>query len=154
MTARPGPAALAARVLEEIVAGTVGTGQDFFDALVVCLTKALGVRYAVLGEVIPPERSAVRTLAFCADGKLGPAARYDLAGTPCANVLSSGVCFYPKNVIALFPDDALLKEMGADSYLSVPLRAASGEALGLLVVLHSRAIDTSIDTSIDPATIL
>jgi PAS domain S-box-containing protein len=137
------------QVLQQLVAGTAGTGQAFFDSLVLGLTRVLGVRYAIVGE-LSMKQEAIQTLAFCADGELQPGARYALRGTPCAKVIESGVCFHPEGVAALFPEDALLREMGADSYLGVPLRSSGGAPLGVLVVLDSRPIETSFD----PATVL
>ena len=116
-------------------------GQAFFDGVVGALAETLGVRWVLLCDLDPAHPDRARTLAAWADGALQPNFEYDLAGTPCANVLGERVCFYPNDVAHLFPQDTLLADMGAESYLGVPLRASDGHALGLLAVLHDGAID-------------
>ena len=44
-------------------------------------------------------------------------------------------CSYESGVQGLFPEDELLVEMGAESYVGIPLFSFEGEALGLLAVL-------------------
>ena len=136
-------------ILAEIVAGTAHTGQAFFESLVLCLSRALSVRYALVGELSEGGR-AIRTVGLCADGALQPPLEYGLAGTPCANVMSGDLCYYPARVAELFPEDVLLREMGATSYLGVPLRSSLNTPLGLLVVLH----DAPIEPDVDPQVIL
>src|SRR5687768_13854216 len=109
------PGAQVGAVLAEIVAGTGAAGQAFFDSLVLCLSRALGTRYAFVGELTSPE--SVRTVGLCRDGALQPPLEYGLAGTPCADVTRGRVCYYPSRVAELFPEDALLRELGASSYL-------------------------------------
>lgn len=144
MAAAPGLAGL----LEEIVAGTSQTGQAFFESLCLCLSRALQVRYALVGELI--SATAVRTRGFVADGVLRPAVVYDLAGTPCEGVVGADLCHHVDGLQEAFPDDVMLRELGARSYLGVPLRAADGRTLGLLAVLH----DAPIAARFEPAALL
>ncbi|PHV13228.1 sensor histidine kinase [Chitinimonas sp. BJB300] len=113
--------------------------QRYFESLVIALGGALGVRYALVAEVYPRDQPThARTIALSVDGKLGEALVYELAGTPCANVLKDGVSFYPEGVQQHFPNDLLLVDMKAESYFGVPLRAVDGTVLGLLEVLDDR----------------
>lgn len=136
--------------LRAIVIGTTATGQDFFTSLVKALAESLAARYAFVAELTDPITRKVRTYAVWADGKLSDNFEYDLAGTPCADVMDAQACFYRSGVASLFPQDALLTQMGVDSYLGMPLSASSGEVMGLLVVLH----DAPIDETLEPETIL
>ncbi|MBW4621406.1 MAG: PAS domain-containing protein [Cyanosarcina radialis HA8281-LM2] len=86
------------------------------------------------------ERSRSKTIAVWVNGEWQENFEYALAGTPCQEVISQGVCFYPEGTAELFPDDRLLAEMGIDSYLGTPLRAADGTVLGLLVVMSDRPL--------------
>src|SRR6185503_10949773 len=61
---------------------------------------------------------------------------YELAGTPCAEVLVSDLCWHVQGVQSEFPHDRMLVEMGADAYAAVPLRDSGGRAIGLLAILH------------------
>lgn len=115
-------------------------GRHFFNGAVKALAETLGVRWVLLCELVPSDPSRARTVAAWTDGELQPNFEYDLAGTPCANVLGDRACYYPNSVAQLFPEDTLLSEMGADSYLGVPLRASDGRTLGLLAILHDAPI--------------
>ena len=130
--------------LRAIVECTGSTGATFMDDLVRALCRALGVRCAMVGAFADEGKTRVRSLAVAVNGEIAPPMEYALAGTPCAQVVSSGVCFYREQVTRLFPDDKLLVDMGAESYLGVPLRAADGKVLGILVVIHDAAIDETI----------
>ena len=122
-------------------------GQAFFNGIVGALAGTLGVRWVLLCDLDPINRDRARTLAAWADGLLQPNFEYDLAGTPCANVVGERICFYPNGVAHLFPQDTLLAEMGVDSYLGVPLGGSDGRILGLLAVLHDGVIDESLQPS-------
>jgi PAS domain S-box-containing protein len=139
----------AEEALRQLVAGTAATGQDFFDSLVRALAEALGVRYAFVAEV-DPTRTRARTIAIWANGAAGEPSEYPLEGSPSQNVLAESVYFYRSGVVARFPLDTLLAEMGVDSYLGMTLRSCDGEALGLLAVLH----DGPIDEVVQPVEVL
>jgi PAS domain S-box-containing protein len=126
------------------------TGPLFFESLVRTLAEVLGVRYAFIGELPPDNPGQARTLAVWADGRRAENFAYELSGTPCENVVEERTCFYHSGVMALFPGDRLLAEMGVDSYLGTPLRGSDGTTLGLLVVLH----DGPIDEALQPEAIL
>lgn len=119
-------------------------GRPFFDAMVGALAQALDVRWVLLCDIASSNPSRARTLAAWSDGERQANFEYDLAGTPCANVLGEQMCFFPADVASLFPDDSLLSEMGADSYLGVPLRGSSGRTLGLLAVLDDKPLDDGL----------
>lgn len=119
-------------------------GERFYEGIVEALADTLQVRWVLLCDLDPAQRSRARTLGAWADGALQANFEYDLPGTPCENVLEDRICFYPTDVAQLFPGDALLAEMGADSYLGVPLRAGDGRTLGLLAVLHDGELDQSL----------
>lgn len=117
------------------------TGPAFFDALVQTLAEVLGVRYVFIGELPPDSPGQARTVSVWANGQKAENFAYDLAGTPCENVILQRTCFFHSGVVSLFPADRLLAEMGVDSYLGTPLRGSDGTTLGLLVVLHDGPID-------------
>ncbi|RST86723.1 PAS domain S-box protein [Aquibium carbonis] len=116
-------------------------GRPFFDAMVGALAQAFDVRWVLLCDIDAASPTRARTLAAWSDGQRQDNFEYDLRGTPCANVVGDQMCFYPSNVAALFPEDVLLTEMGADSYLGVPLRGADGRTLGLLALLDDKPFD-------------
>tara|TARA_R110000868_G_scaffold23357_3_gene94341 strand:+ start:3804 stop:7055 length:3252 start_codon:yes stop_codon:yes gene_type:complete len=122
-------------------------GRQFLDAVVEALAQALDVRWVMLSDLDPHNSRRARVLSSWGDGRRQPYFEYDLQGSPCADVLEGAMCFYPSDVASLFPEDALLREMGADSYIGVPLRGAEGVPLGILAILN----DGPIDVSLQPA---
>ena len=122
--------------LRAIVEGTARhTGEEFFRTLVRNLSLATGVPNAFVAEFAgTPTR--VRTLANWAGGAVAPDVEWDLAGTPCEDVVRGSLCHHPSGVAARFPADAGLA--GTDSYLGVPLKDAAGAVLGHLAVYDTR----------------
>jgi PAS domain S-box-containing protein len=133
-----GPDEIAA--LRAIVEGTASaTGQRFFETLVRHLAEAIDVHYAFVAEFVAANaRARVRTIAYWGNGQLQENVEWQLAGTPCEEVLSGNLCHHPHGVSAKFPEDKPLADMGIESYLGVPLPAASGEVLGHLAVFDER----------------
>ncbi|MGH7844044.1 MAG: sigma 54-interacting transcriptional regulator, partial [Candidatus Binatia bacterium] len=60
-------------------------------------------------------------------------------GTPCERVVGGDVRCYPERLQSLFPEDKILVDLRAESYLGVPLRGSKGEILGHLAVMNDRA---------------
>ena len=132
----------AEEALRSIVEGTSSaTGDEFLRSLACHLASALNVRYAEVGELVDGAQERVRTLAVWTGEGFGDNFEYELAGTPCENVVNQTMCHYPRNVQELFPEDHLLTEMGVESYLGTPLFDSEGNALGLLAVLHDEPMD-------------
>jgi PAS domain S-box-containing protein len=124
--------------LRAIVEGTArDTGQVFFRSLVRHLTTAVAVDYAFVAE-FADKRTRVRTLAFWGKGETRENVEFDLAGTPCEDVVRGGLCHHPSGVKERFPRDEALVAMGIESYLGVPLHDAKGEILGHLAVFDER----------------
>jgi PAS domain S-box-containing protein len=124
--------------LRSVVIGTASaTGEEFFRTLAQHLAAALEVRYALVGELIEPERSRVRTLAVWAGEGFSDNIEYDLARAPCAHVLTDArLVTYAEGLRDRFPEDPLLVQLGAEAYVGTALRDTSGRALGNLVVMH------------------
>jgi len=125
-------------VLREIVAGTAAViGDEFFRELVRRLAGTLGVKWAFVAE-FAASRKRARTLAFwAADGFLD-CVEYDLVHTPCEDVLAGNIRLYPQNVAAQFPLHPELAEMGAESYLAMPLIDSHGEVMGHLAIIDDK----------------
>jgi formate hydrogenlyase transcriptional activator len=125
--------------LRAVVEGTASmTGSDFFYSLVQHLASALRVRYAFAAECVEGTGDRVRTRAFWKGEGFGENFEYDVAGTPCMRVLEGEVGHYGKEVQRLFPDDRGLVELGAESYLGVPVLDPSGRLIGHLVILDDQ----------------
>jgi signal transduction histidine kinase len=128
--------------LRLLVEGTAAvTGDDFFHSLVYNLAFALQVDYAFVSEYVDGSTTRVRTLAFWKSTDFGDNFEYGLDGTPCERVLGGEMCYYPREIQALFPRDLDLVALSAQSYLGVPLFHSGGEVIGHLAVLDSRPME-------------
>ena len=124
--------------LRAIVEGTARTtGRLFFESLVSHLATTIGVSYAFVGE-FAGVKTRVRTLAYWGRGEILPNIEFDLAGTPCEDVVRGGLCHYPVGVQGMFPHDPDLIDLGIESYLGVPLLDGEGNVLGHLAVCDER----------------
>lgn len=123
--------------LQMIVSGTSSvTGNDFFPALVQNIATALDVANVLVGETVDDSLQRLRTLALWSGGQLVRNIEYDLDNTPCQVALADkALCCYPDRLQQLFPDVLLLKEIGAESYVGVPLLDTNQQAIGHLCIL-------------------
>ena len=119
------------------------TGEAYFRGLVRGLADVLSVRWVYISRLHPELPRHAQVVAGWADGAPAPSMSYDLAGTPCAEVLSGAACFYPTGVAEQFPLDRMLTDMGVVSYAGTPLRGVDGEAKGLVTVMHDRPLGPS-----------
>ena len=110
------------------------TRHEFFTALVTFLGQKLGVEYALVDKILP-DKTTARTISVYAAGKIIPNIDYSLKGTPCENVIGKNLCSYPSGIQNLFPEDKLLVDMGAESYVGIPLWSTNGEGIGLVAVM-------------------
>src|SRR5580704_7561561 len=125
-------------LLRAIVEGTAGsTGEEYFQDLVRHLASAIGVPFAAISEFVSGN-TRVRTLAFWARGQIQENFEYDLAGTPCEEVLRGRLCHYPVGVKERFPEAKPLVPLGIESYLGAPLLDGGGNVLGLLAIFDDR----------------
>ncbi len=122
-------------VLQAIVEGTAqATGEDFFQLLVENLSVATGAANAFIAQ-FADEKSSVRTLAFWMEGQIIDNQEWELAGTPCEDVIRGKLCHYPSDVWKLFP-----KSQGVESFLGVPLQDIDGNVLGHLAIFDYKAM--------------
>ncbi len=131
------------QTLRMIVEGTASVvGDDFFRSLVRSLAEALGVRYALVSGCESTAPTRVRTFAFWHDNEFGKNFEYDLADTPCEQVINSKGCqYYASNLQSLFPKDGVLVEWQAESYLGIALLDSTGKILGHLAVLDDKPME-------------
>ncbi len=119
---------------------TSTSGEEFFNSLALHLCQELKVDYALIDELEDAEGKRARTVALVADGKLQPEMTYDLVGTPCEDVFSREVCVFPDRIASLYPKDHLLVQMGARSYVGIPLVTTSNEVIGIAAVLNRKPL--------------
>ena len=127
--------------LRIILEGTATeTGERFFEALVVNIAKALNTHSAWVTEFVEETRR-LRALAFWADGQMIRDFEMEIDGTPCEAVIETAeLIHHPDNILEIFPNNSSLKNIGAVSYMGVPLLDSGGKILGNLAVLDTRPL--------------
>ncbi|MCC6143875.1 MAG: sigma 54-interacting transcriptional regulator [Candidatus Hydrogenedentes bacterium] len=127
--------------LRRILEGTATvTGAAFFQALVRSLAEALQTYGAWVTEYLPAQRR-LRALTFWLGDTWLDHYEVDIAGTPCERVIDSArLVHYPENMMALYPGDNEIHELGAVSYMGVPLLDLEGRVMGPMAILDRRAM--------------
>jgi formate hydrogenlyase transcriptional activator len=130
------------RVLWAISEGTAAaTGDEFFRRLARSAAQALGARYAFVAETLNPDES--RSLAYWEGADFGQAFSYRFPGTPCQRVSQGHVCATSSGLWKKYPEDKWLEQIGAESYVGVPLKHADGRVLGHIAVLHTEPMEAT-----------
>jgi diguanylate cyclase (GGDEF)-like protein/PAS domain S-box-containing protein len=128
-------------ILQNIAHGvTAVTGDLFFRSLVQHLAGALKVDYVFIAALKKDSQQMVETIALWARGAIVDNMTYDLKGTPSESFMEKSFCCYSSGVRQKFPNDYLLKEIGIESYLGVPLFDSSNHPLGLLVIMDRKPL--------------
>ncbi len=113
-------------------------GGAFFPFLARHAAESLGVRHVLIGrfEGSPPDR--ISTVAVWSDGKAVPNFSYELAGTPCSDVLLRRVCHFAEGVRERYPENVFLRDLGVESYIGASILDADHQPVGVLAVLDDR----------------
>ncbi len=130
------------KTLKEIVEGTAPvTGSDFFYSMVQHLAQAIPVKYALVTECADLPKTRARTLAFWNGKAFAENFEYDVKNTTCEKVYQGEESFYAREVQKLFPLETALVDIGAQSYIGLPMYSTAGEFIGHLAVLDDRPMD-------------
>ena len=133
-----------AQLLQVIAEGTTSlTGEAFFRSLARHAAQALRARYAFVAEMLSPLES--RSLAYWEGSDFGEGFSYRFPGTPCQRVAEGHVCSTRSGLQQAFPEDAWLGQIGAESYVGVPMKNAEGRTIGHLAVLHTEAMEPTAE---------
>ena len=129
-------------LLWAIAEGTAAaTGDEFFRLLARYAAQSIGARYAFVAQTLNENES--QSLAYWEGSHYGEGFSYRFPGTPCQRVAQGHVCATSSGLWQKYPEDKWLKQIGAESYIGVPLKNAQGETLGHLAVLHTEPMEAS-----------
>jgi PAS domain S-box-containing protein len=120
--------------------GWSASGEDFFAALARFLAESLKMDYVCI-DLLLGEGHAARTVAIYYDGTYEDSIEYSLEDTPCGSVVGEIVCCFPREVRRLFPGDAVLQEMVAESYVGATLWGSSGQPIGLIAIIGRNPLE-------------
>lgn len=122
------------------------SGRDFIRSCVRELARTYGARYAFVGVFADARKQSIRTLAVWAGDGFADNFTYDLAGTPCQDILRCRTEIVPRGVADRYPRDRLLRTMGVESYFGTPLVNSEKETVGLVSVMDTRPMRPNVWT--------
>jgi len=114
--------------------GWSASGEDFFRSLARYLAETLAMDYVCIDR-LEGGGLAAKTVAVYFDGKFEDNLAYTLKDTPCGDVVGKTICAFPRDVRHLFPRDAALQEMMAESYVGTTLWGSRGQPIGLIAII-------------------
>jgi PAS domain S-box-containing protein len=113
-------------------------GGDVFAQLACRLAEILGVDATMIARFDPAVAGRVVTLATCLDGRMLRSFDYDLAGTPCREMVDRESRFVASGVRDEFTPGTLFHAEKFDSYAAHITVDAAGRRTGLIVAMHRR----------------
>jgi PAS domain S-box-containing protein len=124
------------------VSETIGT--EYFRTLVKHLCQALDADCVYVGEFVGGTVERVRTVAACLERDRMEELEFPLAGTPDAEVATGNPCVYSSGVRGLFPSHQLLRQLGVEACVGLPLNDSNGSPSGLIVALFGREVGEEV----------
>lgn len=131
------------RILKHIAESAAGlTGQPLFNKIATELAIIFNVRCVLIGELVD-KQTKVKSLARVKDGEICPSTTYLLTETPCEIAVSKHMCVFENDVQTRFPDNKVLKKLGAISYAGNALRDSNNQVIGVLALVDDKPIRQS-----------
>ena len=115
------------------------SGEDLFETLARYLAENLHMDFVCINR-LAEDNLSVRTLALYLDGHFQDTLTYTLQDAPCADVIGKTVYSCIDNVCQHYPDDAMLREIGAESYVGATLWNSQGKAVGLISAISRKPL--------------
>lgn len=114
------------------------SGESCYRAIVEKLATVVGVEEAFLTECCDNPATRVRMLAYWVERKFTDCQQFDLAGTPCENVIHGAQqVFMSRRVASRWP---LESKYGTEGYLGMPCFDTSGVVIGHIACKSAREI--------------
>jgi PAS domain S-box-containing protein len=130
------------RLLWAIAEGTAAaTGEEFFRLLARYAAQSIGARYAFVAQTLNENES--QSLAYWEGSDFGEGFSYRFPGTPCQRVAQGYICATSSGLWKKYPEDKWLEQIGAESYIGVPMKNAQGQTLGHIAVLHTGPMEAT-----------
>jgi signal transduction histidine kinase/CheY-like chemotaxis protein len=122
-----------------LTCGYPGAEENFFESLARYLSQMLNMEYVCIDK-LDGDGLTAQTVAIFNDGKFDSNASYTLNQTPCGDVVGKTICCFPENVCTLFPHDAALQDLKAESYVGTTLWSFDGKPIGLIAIIGQKTL--------------
>jgi diguanylate cyclase (GGDEF)-like protein/PAS domain S-box-containing protein len=115
------------------------SGEDFFASLARFLAETLDMDFVCIDK-LEPDGLRAETVAIYCDGHFQDNVCYTLHDTPCAEAVGKVICCFSENVRSQFPNDIMLQEMLAESYIGTTLWDFEGKPSGLIALISRKPL--------------
>ncbi len=116
-------------------------GPVFFENITRQLSQLLSTQFTAIAMPQKSNPAMLETLALWEYDHLIPEFVYEIKGSPCELVYRDGNDLHVgSNLSASFPKDALITELGVDSYYGVPFFNSANEVLGHLFTMDNKPL--------------
>jgi signal transduction histidine kinase len=128
--------------VDHLLAGvSTSTGQAYLDDFVAQLSELFPTDYAAIALLDGDHPDRLETLSMWSGGQRAENIVWSLPGSPGAEVIDSAApCTFRSRVQDRFPDDAVVRRTGVQSYIGVPLFASSGNILGMIILMDRQSV--------------
>jgi PAS domain S-box-containing protein len=118
-----------------------GTGSEpFFEGLARHLAQSLGMDFICIDR-LEGDGLTAQTVAVWCDGHFEDNMSYALKDTPCGEVVGKDICCFPASVCRYFPQDQVLLDLRAESYIGVTLWGHTGKPVGLIAMIGRQPME-------------
>jgi len=129
---------------------STGTGlefKQFLDDVLKQLSELYQCEYAFIGQ-LQEDKASVKTLSVYANGKIIDNFAYDLADSPCEDIINHKKNLISEGASKIYAKDQMLIDMGIEAYYGAPLIASNGKIIGLISVMSTSPLH--IDSWVAP----
>lgn len=124
--------------LQALLTGTaVAVGKDFFKSLAHTLSDVLSTRFVLLAQLNKLNPDILDPLTVWDSDFTEKCGSCSVTGTPCEITVRDGECFIDSDLQKSFPDDEMLKNLDAESYMGVALKDHEAKVIGVLALVDS-----------------
>ena len=115
-------------------------GEAFFHSLVVLLGEAMGVEHVFVAELDCLDHDRASLVALSSHGQLSNSVTLKIGGSASQLALDQGTLSIVTRAREEFPDDELLSNLEAESFVGRRLPDSGGISMGLIGVVHGSSL--------------
>jgi PAS domain S-box-containing protein len=127
------------KALENLLDLSVEKGEGgSYKAICKSIQELLGVSHVLINSVSTGQGLSLAVYSKSGESEI---VEYDLVGTPCERLLEQDSLSINKDLQTHFPDDEILQELNAESYVGVALKKSNGDVIGNICVMDDKVND-------------
>ena len=125
----------------KLITAAKAAGPDFARCTAVGLRRILGVDGIVIATLLDAETAKLRAAAFCLDDDILTDQNFDISGTPCERVITTGETLVIANGLsASYSPSNIFVARGIEAYIGAPILDTNFKAIGAIAVLSRQPI--------------